>query len=211
MINLNLNYFDKKTLIITSFIASIIISNLLTVKVCDTHILGIVVDCGTLLFPLSYLLSDVITEVYGETTAKRTIYLGFFFNLILVIFTTLSVLAPYPSYWTGQEHYAYVFSFAPRILLGSVLAYLCGQYTNMKLMVKIKEWTEGKHLFVRTIGSTIGGEWLDSIIFVTIVFYGTMPLPALFSIFIIQYSIKVLWEVVMQPLTYYSIKWAKKE
>ena len=138
MLNLNLDYFDKKTLIITSFIASIIISNLLTVKICDTGIFGIVVDCGTLLFPLSYLLSDVVTEVYGENTAKRTIYLGFFFNLILVIFTTLSVLAPYPSYWTGQEHYAYVFSFAPRILLGSVLAYLFGQYTNMKLMVKIK-------------------------------------------------------------------------
>ena len=206
-----LDYFDKKTLIITSFVAAILISNLLTVKLCDTGVFGIVVDCGTLLFPLTYLLSDVVTEAYGERTAKRTIYLGFLFNLLLVIFTQLSVMAPYPAYFDGQGAYAYVFSFAPRILAGSLLAYLCGQYVNMKLMIWIKEWTQGKHLFLRTIGSSIGGEWIDSLIFVTIVFYGTMPLSALCSVFVIQYVIKVLWEVVMQPLTYSAIKWAKKE
>lgn len=207
---LTFSFYDKKIMFIALFVASNIISNLLAIKIFPLGFWGLETDCGNLLFPLGYLLSDVITEVYGEKSARRTILLGLFANILLVFMTSLTVLMPYPSYWTGQEAYAYMFGFTPRIVVGGFLGYLVGQFVNARLMVKIKEWTNSRYLILRTIGSTLGGELCDSVICSSIAYIGIVPNSTILLFILIQYVVKVLWEVIMQPLTFISIKWAKK-
>ena len=129
----------------------------------------------------------------------------------MVIFTNIAILAPYPSYWTGQGSFEYIFGFAPRIVLGGYCAYLVGQFTNAKVMVKIKEWFgEDKPLFIRTIGSTLIGEAFDCIIFCSIVYIGFLPNEVIIPFIILQYIVKVIWEILMQPVTYKAIAWARK-
>ena len=118
---------------------------------------------------------------------------------------------PYPSYWTGQEAYAYMFGFTPRIVFAGFIAYLVGQFVNARLMVLIKKWTNSKYLFMRTIGSTLGGELCDSCICSSIAYYGIVPNSSILLFIFMQYVVKVTWEVVMQPLTYKSIAWARKD
>ena len=204
------SYNDKKIIFITLFVVSDLISNILAIKIFDLGFWGLSAQCATLLFPLGYLMSDVITEVYGSRTANKTIILGLFCNLMMLVFSSLAIIMPYPDYWTGQEAFEYIFGTVPRIVVASYLAYLIGQFTNVRLMVLIKKWTNGKYLFVRTIGSTIGGEFFDSAIFCTIGFWGTVPYNNFLSLLLTSYCIKVIWECVLQPITYKSIDWAKE-
>lgn len=205
------SFTDKKIIFIALFVASNLISNLLAIKIFPLGFWGLETDCGNLLFPLGYLLLDVITECYGEKSARRSILLGLLANILLVFATSLTVLMPYPAYWTGQEAYAYMFGFTPRIVIGGFLGYLVGQFVNAKLMVKIKEWTNSRYLILRTIGSTLGGELCDSVICSSIAYIGIVPNGSILLFIAVQYIVKVLWEVVMQPLTFICIKWAKKE
>ena len=208
---LTFNLQDKKIIFITLFVASNLISNLLAVKVFNLGFFGLITDCGNLLFPLGYLLSDVVTEVYGEKTARRVILLGLGVNILMVLMTSLCCYMPYPSYWTGQSSFEFIFGFTPRIVLGGFLGYLVGQFVNANLMVRIKEWGKDKPLFYRTIGSTLGGEACDSIICCSIAYIGFLPNSVIISFIVIQYVFKVMWEVIMQPLTYKAVAWAKKE
>ena len=208
---LNFSFNDKKVIFVTLFVVSNLISNLLAIKVFNLGFWGLTTDCGNLLFPLGYLMADVITEVYGERTARRVILLGLFANILLIVATTLTVYMPYPSYWTGQEAYAYMFGFTPRIVFAGFIAYLVGQFVNARLMVLIKKWTNSKYLFMRTIGSTLVGELCDSCICSSIAYYGIVPNSGILLFILMQYVVKVTWEVVMQPLTYKSIAWARKD
>lgn len=201
---------DKKSVFISTFIASTLISNLLATKIFSLGFWGLTTDCGNLLFPLGYLMADVITEIYGEKEARRTIIYGLLANVLLVLTTTIAIQLPYPSYWGGQQAFEFIFTFAPRIVLASFLGYLIGQFVNARLMVRIKE-KYPKHLFVRTIGSTLGGELADTLIFANLAFYGIVPTSELLVFIIVQYVVKVLWEVIMQPITYKSVAWAKKD
>lgn len=203
----NISYEDKKIVFISLFATSILVSNLLAIKIFDLGFWDMTVDCGNLLFPLGYLLSDVITEVYGEKTAQKTILLGFASNLLLVIFTSIAVQMPYPNYWTGQSSYAFVFNYSPRVLLGSSLGYICGQLVNARLMVVIKKLNN--HLLARTIGSSLGGETVDTLIFTTIAFIFTAPLKELLIMMVVSYTMKILWEVCLQPVTFKAIEWAR--
>ena len=201
---------DKKVIFVSTFIASNLISNILATKVFSLGFWGLTTDCGNLLFPLGYLMADVITEVYGEREARRAIFYGLIANIALVVTTAIAIQLPYPSYWGGQDAFTFIFSFAPRIVIASFLGYLAGQYTNARLMVRIKE-KYPKHLFVRTIGSTLGGELADTLIFANLAFYGIVPNSEIIVFIVVQYVVKVLWEVIMQPLTYKSVDWAKKD
>ena len=204
-----LSYNDKKITCIALFASMLIICNILATKTSQIGFLTI--TSGTILFPFTYLLGDVITEEYGEKVMMKTVLLSLFANLIMIVTGIIAVGLPYPSSFTAQPHFEYIFTFVPRIVLGSYIGCYCGQYVNARMMTIMKEKTNGKYLFARTIGSTIGGELVDTILFLTIGFLGTMSFWSLCGFVMTQYITKVLIETVLQPVTYEAIKYVQKE
>lgn len=162
-----------------------------------------------IVFPLSYVIADVLTEVWGYGAARRVIWLGFACNAIMVLAIWLGGQIPPAPFWTGQEAYLEVFAQTPRILAASFSAYLAGEFANAFVMAKMKIATGGRWLWTRTIGSTIVGQGLDSAVFVTLAFAGTVPLPVLGSIVLGQWIAKVVYEVAATPLTYAAVWWLK--
>lgn len=201
---------QKLNIVSVMFITLLIISNLMATKM--TSILGLVLPAAVIAYPLCFMVGDVLTEVWGFKEAKRVILLGFFANFLLVVWTNLGILLPYPPFYEGQEAYAFIFGAIPRITLGSFAGYLAGELSNSWAMEKIKKLTGEKHMYVRTIGSSVLGQLLDSMLFYTIAFYGTMPNKTLIIMIFAQYIFKVLCEAIGgTPLAYMLIKWARKD
>ena len=161
-----------------------------------------------IIFPISYILGDILTEVYGYKTARQIIWLGFAANLIFVFFIWLAMIMPAASFWEGQEAFETILGQTPRILLAAFAGYLCGEFVNSFIMAKMKIASKGRYLWVRTIGSTIVGEGLDSFIFITIAFLGT-PAFAL-AIILTHWIAKVLVEVIAQPALYKTVNYLKR-
>jgi queuosine precursor transporter len=170
---------------------------------------GVALPAGVIVFPISYILADVLTEVWGYGAARRVIWLGFACNALMVLAIVLGGEIPPAPFWTGQAAYAEILGQTPRILGASFVAYLAGEFANAYVLAKLKIWTRGRWLWVRTIGSTIVGEGLDSAIFVTLAFAGTVPGSALPGIIAGQWTVKVLYEAAATPLTYAVVGWLK--
>jgi queuosine precursor transporter len=195
-----LRYFD---LISGSFIAVLLISNVTATKLVG--LLGFPFDGGTLLFPLSYIFGDILTEVYGFGRARRVIWLGFLANALAAIcFYVVGILPPAAD-WPNQSAYEAILGLVPRIVFASFIAYLCGEFTNSYVLAKMKIATQGKWLWTRTIGSTLVGEGVDTLIFVTIAFAGTIPLYSLWLMMIFNYVFKCGIEVLFTPITYWLV------
>ena len=182
------------------FISCILISNVLASKLIS--IFGISMTGGILVFPITYILGDVITEVYGYKNSKKIIVYGFICNLLMVILFAIAIKLPYPSYWQNQEAFVAILSNTPRLLLASFVGYLIGGLSNSFIMEYIKNNSKIKYLWFRTILSTIIGEGLDTFIFLTIGFYGTMKTGNLISMILFQSLAKILYEVILTPFTY---------
>jgi uncharacterized integral membrane protein (TIGR00697 family) len=174
-------------------------------------LLGFLVPAGVIIFPLSYLFGDVLTEVYGYAASRRVIWLGFFCNLLAVIAFTIGGLAPAAPFWHDQAAYNTILGYTPRLLLGSFVAYLVGEFTNSFVLARLKIATKGRWLWTRTIGSTLVGEGLDTLIFILIAFVGTLPTSALFQAILTQWIFKVLYEVVATPFTYWIVGFLKRK
>jgi uncharacterized integral membrane protein (TIGR00697 family) len=170
---------------------------------------GVALPAGVIVFPISYILADVLTEVWGYGAARRVIWLGFACNALMVLAIVLGGEIPPAPFWTGQAAYAEILGQTPRILGASFVAYLAGEFANAYVLAKLKIWTRGRWLWVRTIGSTIVGEGLDSAIFVTLAFAVTVPGSALPGIIAGQWTVKVLYEAAATPLTYAVVGWLK--
>jgi uncharacterized integral membrane protein (TIGR00697 family) len=195
------------------FISCLITANIAAVKILNIG--GIYFDAGTLVFPLSYITGDVLTEVYGFRQARRVIWLGFACNLIVVIGLTLGRIlpgAPEP-FWsdTAQAAYDLIFGYIPRLLIASFIAYLIGEFANSLVLAKMKVKMQGRHLWARTIGSTVVGQGLDSIVFIIIAFAGTLPSSELLSLILIQWIFKSVYEALATPLTYVVINFIKRK
>ncbi len=191
------------------FITCLLVSNLIAGKIWSVTD-KITLPAAVILFPITYILSDVFTEVYGFRKAKTIIWSGFVCNLIAVVAYMITILLPYPVFWINQEAYAIVLGLTPRVLVASFIGYLFGEFTNSFVMSRLKVITEGKKLWIRTIGSTVVGEGFDSVIFITIAFAGTMPGSQIASMILFQYLFKVLFEAVLTPVTYKVIALLKK-
>jgi len=152
----------------------------------------------------------VLTEVYGYRQARRVIWLGFFCNLILVVAIWLGQLLPAASFWDGQTAYERILGYTPRILAASFLAYLLGEFSNSFVLAKMKIATNGRWLWTRTIGSTLVGQALDSLVFITLAFVGTIPLAALVSAILTQWLGKSVYEAAVTPLTYKLVNFLKR-
>jgi len=194
--------------LVALFITCLITANIIAVKLIS--IFGLVVPVAIIIFPISYILGDVLTEVYGYRQARRVIWLGFFCNLILVVAIWLGQLLPAASFWDGQTAYERILGYTPRILAASFLAYLLGEFSNSFVLAKMKIATNGRWLWTRTIGSTLVGQALDSLVFITLAFVGTIPPAALVSAILTQWLGKSVYEAAVTPLTYKVVNFLKR-
>lgn len=193
------------------FVTLYLVSNIMAVKVIGLFGL-FYFDAGTLSFPFAYMLGDVLTDIWGFKTAKRVIWITFFCNLLMVIFTQLGTLLPSPDYLQATEQaYNQVFSYVPRIVLASLTGFLLGELSNAWLMEKIKQKTRGKKLWIRTIGSSAVAYCFDTLPFVLIAFAGLLSARDLLLMMCFQYGAKLLIEAVFgTPMAYAAIKGIRK-
>ena len=181
------------------FVTALVVSNIIAVKLVEVE--GRVFDAGNVLFPLAYLLGDVLTEVYGFRAARRVILLGFACNVLAVAAIQLAIQLPAADFWAeNQDAYKTVLGTTWRIFVASFCAYLVGELTNAFVLSRMKVATRGRYLWTRTIGSSLVGQGLDSAIFVTIAFAGTGA--DLVDTIVTTWLIKVAWEAAATPLTY---------
>ena len=193
----NWRYYDVA---VALFVTSLLTANIIAVKLVQ---LGpLILPAGVVIFPLSYILGDILTEVYGFRYARRAIWLGFVGNLIAVIAIYIAGVLPSPDFWEGQQAFQSILGFTPRLLFASFVAYLVGEFSNSTILAKMKVWTQGRHLWARTISSTVVGQGLDSVVFIFIAFGGLMAGPALATAVLSQWLFKSLYEVLATPLTY---------
>jgi uncharacterized integral membrane protein (TIGR00697 family) len=193
----------------TLFIASLVSANVIAIKIIS--LFGFFFPAGIIVFPITYILGDILTEVYGFKKAKMVIWLAFLANLVFVIFAVLAIQIPSAPFWKNQQSFQQVLGFTPRLLLASFFAFIIGSFANAFVMSKMKVLTKARFLWSRVIGSTIVGEGLDSFIFITLAFYGAIPLGALFGLFYAQWFFKVTYETVLTPLTYQVINYLKNK
>jgi hypothetical protein len=204
------NYYSTWfVLIVAIFVTCLITANIVAVKLVE--ISGFVLPAGTIIFPVSYIFGDVLTEVYGYRQARRVIWLGFFCNFIVVVTIWIGQLLPPSSFWDGQKAYERILGYTPRLLAASFLAYLVGEFANSFVLAKMKIATKGRWLWTRTIGSTLVGEGLDSLMFMILAFAGTIPMVALLSAVLTQWFLKSAYEAAATPLTYIAVNFLKRK
>lgn len=190
------------------FVTSLLVSNVIAGKLID--VFGVVLPAAVVLFPVTYIFGDVLTEVYGFKQTRLVVWLGFAANVFMAVIFTLVVALPHPAFWQHQDAYATVLGVTPRIVLASLLAYFAGEFSNSTVLSAMKKLTRGKWLWTRTIGSTVVGEGVDTLIFIAVVFYGTVPMAVLVKMMLAQYVWKVLYEVLATPLTYAVVRRIKQ-
>jgi queuosine precursor transporter len=194
--------------VVAVFTTCLITANIIAVKVIQ--VFGLILPAAIVIFPLSYVFGDVLTEVYGYRQARRVIWLGFFCNLLVVAAVWLGQILPAASFWDGQASYTRILGYTPRLLGASFLAYLVGEFVNAFVLAKMKIATGGRWLWMRTIGSTLAGQALDSAVFITLAFAGTMPEGILLSSIVTQWLVKSAYEGAVTPLTYWIVTFLKK-
>jgi uncharacterized integral membrane protein (TIGR00697 family) len=194
-------------LVVALFITCLVSANIIAVKLVD--LFGLTVPAAIIVFPVSYILGDVLTEVYGYREARRVIWLGFLSNFLVVIAIVAAQALPAASFWEAQAAYERILGYTPRILAASFLAYLVGEFANSYVLAKMKIATRGRWLWSRTIGSTLVGQGLDSVVFMTLAFAGTIPAAGLAAAVITQWLAKSAYEVVATPLTYVAVGFLK--
>ena len=208
-----LQYFD---FVMVAFVTILLLSNVLgagKVAVVDLPLIGDwPFGAGILFFPLSYVIGDFLTEVYGYARARRCIWAGTTALLFMAFMATVVVALPPAPDWTGQEAYERVFGQVPRIVFASILAFWAGEFVNSLVLAKMKIWTQGKHLWTRTIGSTVVGQGIDSLIFYPLAFWGAADWTndLLIKVLLTQWALKVGWEALLTPVTYTVVGFLKR-
>jgi len=205
----NIKYSTYFVIIVAIFITCLITANITAVKLIN--LFGFILPAAILIFPLSYITGDVLTEVYGYGQTRKVIWLGFFCNFIAVVAIWLGQILPPASFWDGQGAYDRILGYAPRILGASFLAYLVGEFANSFVLAKLKITTKGRFLWLRTIGSTLVGQGLDSLVFITLAFVGTIPLSGLILAIVTQWVAKSIYEALVTPLTYLVVNFLKRK
>lgn len=219
-------YFDY---VMTAFVAILLLSNLIgAAKLADVG--GVTFGAGILFFPISYVIGDVLTEVYGYANARRCVWAGFFALIFMAVMSYVVVAMPPFSDWqcaasgdplfagavkaadagaVCQSTYVSVFGSTWRIVIASLFAFWAGEFVNSFVLAKMKVWTRGKHMWSRTIGSTVFGQAVDSAIFYPIAFYGVWEDSAVLTVMVTNWAMKVAWEALLTPVTYAVVGWLK--
>lgn len=205
-------YFD---IVMTAFVAILLLSNVIgAAKLSAVEVAwwpqgwwpapegAFIFGAGILFFPVSYVIGDILTEVYGYQRARRCIWVGFAAMVFMAFMSFVVVALPPADSWDGQAAYESVFGQVPRIVLASILAFWAGEFVNAFVLAKMKVWTAGKALWSRTIGSTVFGQAVDSAIFYPVAFLGVWDTRDVLLVMVTNWALKVLWEAVLTPVTY---------
>jgi len=190
------------------FVMFLLLSNIIAGKLIQ--VFGLVLPAAVVLFPLTYLFGDVLTEVYGYRKSRLVIWVGFACNVLMALIFLAVIALPHPSFWQNQNAYATVLGMTPRLVAASLLAYWAGEFSNSAILSLMKKLTGGRWLWTRTIGSTVIGRGVDTLIFITGAFYGLVPGGVLVQMVAAQYVWKVAYEAAATPLTYLIVGWLKR-
>ena len=191
------------------FITALLTANVIAAKLIE--VAGFVVPAGIVVFPLSYICGDVLTEVYGYRLARRVIWLGFLCNVLMVAAIWVGGVLPPATFWDGQVAYERLLGFTPRLLVASLAAYLVGEFANSYVLARLKVATDGRWLWTRTIASTLVGQGLDSLVFIVVAFLGIMPsAEVLLGAILTQWLLKSAYEALATPLTYAAVTHLKR-
>ncbi|MGO1403041.1 MAG: queuosine precursor transporter [Flaviflexus sp.] len=198
--------------IVVLFVSFLLLSNIGATKLIELNLFGgeLIFDGGAILFPLTYVLGDVISEVYGFKPARKAIILGLVVSIIASAVFYLVQIAPPAADYENQAAFEAVLGFVPRIVLASVAGYVVGQLLNSWVLVKLKQKYGEKNLWVRLLGSTVVGEAADTAIFCLVAWAGVMPASTIFNLMIVGYVYKVAVEFLLLPITYRVVAWVKK-
>ena len=201
--------FRSFDVVMAAFVSILLLSNVIgAAKVSSLG--GWEFGAGILFFPLGYVIGDVLTEVYGYARARRCIWVGFSALLFMAFMSWVVVSLPPAPGWTGQGAYESVFGQVPRIVFASIVAFWAGEFVNSYVLARMKIWTQGKHLWSRTIGSTIFGQGVDSLIFYPLAFWGVWDTSQVMTVLVTNWLLKVSWEVVLTPVTYLVVNKLKQ-
>ena len=203
------SYSGRFVVLVAVFVTCLITANITAVKL--VVIGGLLLPAAIVIFPISYIVGDVLTEVYGYGRARKVIWLGFLCNLVVVGAVWVGQILPAAPFWDGQAAYDRILGYAPRLLLASFLAYLVGEFANAYVLARMKIATQGRWLWLRTIGSTVVGQGLDSLVFMTVAFAGTIPGSALAGAVVVQWLAKTAYEAAATPLTYVVVNRLKRK
>ncbi len=200
-----LRYYD---LLVHAFVAILLISNLVGQKI--TAIGPFRFSGAMLFFPITYIFGDVFTEVYGYGASRRAIWIGFGASALLAAMGMLTVWLPPAPDWDGQAAFARVFGFVPRIIAASLVAFWCGEFANSFVMAKMKLLTKGRYLWTRTVGSTVAGQAVDTLVVTVLTFGGSQSVSSIVRLILSGYLAKVLYEVAATPMTYWVVNFLKR-
>lgn len=201
-------------LLTIAFVVVLLVSNLIGPKICQLGpfpLVGTMLVSGAqLLFPVTYICGDVFTEVYGYAASRRAIWLGFFAMGLLAVMGEVAVALPPAPGWRNQQAFATVFGLVPRFAIASLIAYWAGEFTNSYTLARLKLLTGGRMLWTRTIGSTVTGQLVDTIVVILIAFWGVQSTGQMIRLILSSYLFKVVYEVLATPFTYLVVGWLKR-
>ena len=204
----NFDFTEKRVIITAFFCMAFTIANLITVKVIDLGFLGMETPAGVLIYPLVYILTNVIADVYGEKVAQRTINLGLCVDILFVFMTTLILFLPSPAFFTGDSSLAFVFTQTPRILVASYISYLIGNFVNARITAKLNKGEE--YSSVKNLGIIAFSELIDNFIFIGLAFIGVFTVGDILIMIISHWILSLIWSAIAQPFTKLTVKWAEK-
>ncbi|MBV8809345.1 MAG: queuosine precursor transporter [Acidobacteriaceae bacterium] len=190
------------------FVTVLLVSNIVAAKFFALGPLR--VSAAQILFPITYIFGDIFTEVYGYAASRRAIWYGFFASFILVGLTYIAVIIPPAPEYRDEAAFATIFKPVGRIVVASLLAYWCGEFANSFTLAKLKLMTKGRYLWTRTIGSTVVGQAVDTTVVMFAAFYGTRPTSVILKLILAGYLIKVIYETLMTPVTYWIVNFLKR-
>lgn len=196
------------TLVSSVFVAVLLISNTVGTKVFS--VFGLNLPGGVVVFPIAYIFGDILTEVYGYRASRSIIWTGLACNVLMALAYLVVENLPPAVFWENQEAYEAILGFVPRIVLASIIAYFFGEICNAFVLAKMKIFTQGKHLWTRTIGSTIVGQGVDTLVFCLVAFIGVFTPGQILSVILSNYVFKVAYEVLATPATYFVVNRLKR-
>lgn len=206
---ITLNKQDKLILLVGIFFTALFVSNVVSVKLFTVG--SVVLTAGLLTYPLTFLITDSISEVFGKSTAKKVVLIGLFTNLMMLVFFFGAVQLPPADFWGMQSEFEMIIGSVPRVVAASLIAYFLSQLFDVHLFHKLKQATGGKHLWLRNNASTSASQLLDSTIFITVAFAGTMPWGALLFMIVTQYLVKLGIALADTPFVYMTVKWLENK
>ncbi len=191
------------------FTTCLLLANILAIKIIQIG--PFAAPAGVLIFPVAYILNDVIAEVWGYKKARLIIWAGFAMNLLMVLFFSVSIALPPAVFWTDQPTYAKILGSAPRIVFASLTSYLAGSFLNAFIMSRMKVISQGRNFGFRAILSTMAGETADSLLFISLAFAGTFPFRSVMIMIATQALLKTVYEIIILPFTALVVKWVKRK